>query len=361
MELRGGPDKKVEMPASSLGYNINNNRELSASSSKLSSHHAPAISTVDYERRDGDRDEGQAQDQPHHHHRHPQLNSQQDAETPAARDHLNPDPDPAPSPPIPDAAPGATISQIVGGSRPKTPSPPPTTNGRAAIRYRECLKNHAASMGGHVVDGCGEFMPAGEEGSPEALKCAACNCHRNFHRKEVDGDSQPGAPTCYYSYSPSTNSNRLMRSTMLPPPRHQRLPPPSLPLQPHPRHKYTHGLSHNPPTVPIPPMMVAFGSGGPAESSSEDLNAFHANASPQMAMQPQPQPQFTISSKKRFRTKFTPEQKEKMMEFAEKLEWKIQKQDEEQVQQFCSEVGVKRQVFKVWMHNNKQSMKKKQL
>jgi ZF-HD class homeobox domain-containing protein len=49
-----------------------------------------------------------------------------------------------------------------------------------------------------------------------------------------------------------------------------------------------------------------------------------------------------------------------MMEFAEKLGWRIQKQDEQEVQQFCSQVGVKRKVFKVWMHNNKQSMKKKQ-
>lgn len=25
------------------------------------------------------------------------------------------------------------------------------------VIYRECLKNHAASLGGHAVDGCGEF------------------------------------------------------------------------------------------------------------------------------------------------------------------------------------------------------------
>ena len=50
-----------------------------------------------------------------------------------------------------------------------------------------------------------------------------------------------------------------------------------------------------------------------------------------------------------------------MMEFADKLGWRIQKQDEQEVQQFCAQVGVKRQVFKVWMHNNKQAMKKKQM
>ena len=50
-----------------------------------------------------------------------------------------------------------------------------------AVKYRECLKNHAAAIGGNATDGCGEFMPSGEEGSLEALKCSACGCHRNFH------------------------------------------------------------------------------------------------------------------------------------------------------------------------------------
>ncbi|KAL0448271.1 UNVERIFIED_CONTAM: Zinc-finger homeodomain protein 5 [Sesamum latifolium] len=52
-----------------------------------------------------------------------------------------------------------------------------------AVKYMECLKNHAAAIGGNATDGCGEFMAGGEEGTIEALKCSACNCHRNFHRK----------------------------------------------------------------------------------------------------------------------------------------------------------------------------------
>ncbi|KAJ3677370.1 hypothetical protein LUZ60_003094 [Juncus effusus] len=51
------------------------------------------------------------------------------------------------------------------------------------VRYGECQKNHAASVGGYAVDGCREFMPEGEEGTGEAFTCAACGCHRNFHRK----------------------------------------------------------------------------------------------------------------------------------------------------------------------------------
>ncbi|KAK1287354.1 Transcription factor HB29 [Acorus calamus] len=74
---------------------------------------------------------------------------------------------------------------------PLTPPPPPP-----AVRYRECMRNHAASIGGHAFDGCGEFMLAGAAASGGGgggdggshLKCAACGCHRNFHRKETAAD-----------------------------------------------------------------------------------------------------------------------------------------------------------------------------
>lgn len=54
------------------------------------------------------------------------------------------------------------------------------------VRYAECQKNHAANIGGYAVDGCREFMASGEEGTNAALTCAACGCHRNFHRREVE-------------------------------------------------------------------------------------------------------------------------------------------------------------------------------
>ena len=73
----------------------------------------------------------------------------------------------------------------------------------AACRYRECLKNHAIGIGGHAVDGCGEFMPAGAEGTLDALKCAACNCHRNFHRKEILLDSSGTSPHHHHHQSVS--------------------------------------------------------------------------------------------------------------------------------------------------------------
>lgn len=58
------------------------------------------------------------------------------------------------------------------------------SNESTVARYGECQKNHAASMGGYAVDGCREFMASGAQGTSNALICAACGCHRNFHRKE---------------------------------------------------------------------------------------------------------------------------------------------------------------------------------
>ncbi|KAF3446324.1 hypothetical protein FNV43_RR11503 [Rhamnella rubrinervis] len=237
---------------------------------------------------------------------------------------------------------GALSGTIIGGGpKLKTPS-------TANIRYRECLKNHAANIGGNVFDGCGEFMPCGEEGTLEALKCAACDCHRNFHRKEIDGESQ---------YSPGSRRSSLMLSPLqLPPP----LPSPTSALHHHHHHqKFPMGFhNNNVPTAPIiQPMNVAYGSGGGGgtESSSEDLNVFHSSVEAHhLPAQP-----FSLS-KKRHRTKFTQEQKERMLEFAEKMGWRIQKQDEDEVERFCAEVGVKRQVLKVWMHNNKSTIKKQQ-
>ncbi|XP_050221388.1 mini zinc finger protein 3-like [Mercurialis annua] len=69
------------------------------------------------------------------------------------------------------------------------------------VRYVECQKNHAANMGGYAVDGCREFMASGEDGSHGALFCAACGCHRNFHRREVETEV-----VC--EYSPPNSSNR---------------------------------------------------------------------------------------------------------------------------------------------------------
>lgn len=151
--------------------------------------------------------------------------------------------------------------------------------------YRECLRNHAASLGSYATDGCGEFTLDDNNTSPggsSSLNCAACGCHRNFHRKF----------TCGASYS---NNNNISRDDR--------------------------------------------------EIIAADYRLATTEESPAVSER---------SGKKRFRTKFTTDQKEKMLAFAEKLEWTLQRKDEEnETERFCREIGVSRKVFKVWMHNHK--------
>lgn len=180
------------------------------------------------------------------------------------------------------------LSDGVTGARNGQVQPSPAS-------YRECLRNHAASLGSHVLDGCGEFMP----GAADSVKCAACGCHRSFHRRE--------SQSC---------------------PLFRRQPP-----------NHTGGRI---PLVPPPALQRQIQFLGAAESSSEELG---------LAKAP--------SSKKRLRTKFTEEQKVKMMEFAERIAWRIQRQEEDKLEGFLAEIGIGRQVFKVWMHNNKKKKKKR--
>ncbi|XVE86843.1 hypothetical protein DITRI_Ditri18aG0067700 [Diplodiscus trichospermus] len=184
-------------------------------------------------------------------------------------------------------------------------------------RYRECLKNHAVGIGGHAIDGCGEFMPAGAEGTLDALKCAACNCHRNFHRKESELGSPNSVPTSDLYF-------------------HHHQPPQFTPYFRAPT-GYLHVAGQQRPLA-LP--STSGGGGGHSREDQEDVSN-------------------QGSSRKRFRTKFTQEQKEKMLGLAESLGWRIQKHDEAVVQQFCNENGVKRHVLKVWMHNNKHTLGKK--
>ncbi|KAJ8768170.1 hypothetical protein K2173_021110 [Erythroxylum novogranatense] len=213
------------------------------------------------------------------------------------------------------------------------------------VRYKECLKNHAASMGGSATDGCGEFMPSGEEGSIEALTCSACNCHRNFHRKETEGEAAPNS--CDFFYNSSPHFGRVGRKMILG--HHNNI------LAPEAIGYATATSTLVPPSRVAPPpphhqMIMPYNMGSlPSESDDqEDGGGFVLSRTPQLA-------------KKRFRTKFTPEQKEKMFNFAEKIGWRIQKQEEAAVQEFCQEIGVKRRVLKVWMHNNKHNQAKKNL
>lgn len=208
--------------------------------------------------------------------------------------------------------------------------PPPAAAGalvKKAGKYKECLKNHAANIGGYALDGCGEFMPSGDEGSLEAFKCAACGCHRNFHRREVEG--APPCAVCGFNSARKVDRKRLALPGLP-----LQLPPPASPAA------HVEGRDHHHPQYQHQPM---------ATMMSPHLGPYAHTLSGSYSM------------KKRFRTKFSTEQKERMGAFAEKVGWKIQKHDEAEVQQFCADIGVRRHVLKVWMHNNKNVLGKKPL
>lgn len=215
----------------------------------------------------------------------------------------------------------------------------------AAVSYKECLKNHAASLGGHAVDGCGEFMPSptATPTDPTSLKCAACGCHRNFHRREPEESLHPTNTTAALEYQPHH--------------RHHPLPPPTHP----PPHRSSGG--HSSPSSPSPPpisssyypsahMLLALSAGlsGPPQDGNLPMTPT-GNTAAAGGVNP--------NGRKRFRTKFTQDQKDKMLEFAERVGWKMQKRDEELIADFCNEIGVDKGVLKVWMHNNKNTFGRK--
>lgn len=164
------------------------------------------------------------------------------------------------------------------------------------INYKECMKNHAASIGGHANDGCCEFMPRADD----SLTCAACGCHRNFHRREVRGQLLPQPKRLLLFKDPT----KLVGAVD--------------------RYDEYDRRSETPEREEVNLNVCPPGTVGPATGKS-----------------------------KRQRTKFTQEQKDKMLEFAERIGWRMQRQDDVALNQFCNEVGVKRHVLKVWMHNNK--------
>lgn len=218
----------------------------------------------------------------------------------------------------------------------ESPSPSPPFKGgmhqtykKAAVRYRECQKNHAASMGGNARDGCGEFMASGEEGTLEALKCSACSCHRNFHRKETEGEFS-------YTFGHLQPLNNTERKLILG--HHNK------PIMGTKSIEYPTGTLVSS-RAAAPQHMIM----GSIPSESDEQEEIGRGG---------PKPSSDQQVKKRFRTKFTQEQKEKMLSFAERAGWRIQKQEESLVQQFCQEIGIKRRVLKVWMHNNKNLARK---
>ncbi|XP_058083606.1 zinc-finger homeodomain protein 10-like [Magnolia sinica] len=197
--------------------------------------------------------------------------------------------------------------------------------------YRECLKNHAAALGGHAIDGCGEFMPSplSSPSDPTSLKCAACGCHRNFHRRSDDTDEE----------------NEDDDDQFTPKRRNSSSSPPPL-------------AATYSPTAPQMLLALSAGHSAPADADNDTHDGSNNNNNNNNPTTPNAN---STTVRKRFRTKFSREQKEKMYGFAEKLGWKMQRQDERVVEEFCREIGVGKSVLKVWMHNHKHAFAKRNI
>ncbi|KAL0358089.1 UNVERIFIED_CONTAM: Zinc-finger homeodomain protein 11 [Sesamum calycinum] len=189
---------------------------------------------------------------------------------------------------------------------PRNRHPPP-------LAYKECMKNHAAALGAHAVDGCGEYMPP----STTTLKCAACGCHRNFHRRDSPEYSPNPPIPAFHNPSPLPKWSSLSPS-----------PPPAPPA----------------PFQDRPHLLFTLSTAAAAEHHHQDPET--------------PTVEHPVG-RKRCRTKFSQEQKDKMHSFSEKLGWKLHKSDEAAVEEFCRQVGVAKGVLRVWMHNNKTAFGRK--
>ncbi|KAJ1271063.1 hypothetical protein BS78_06G100300 [Paspalum vaginatum] len=223
-------------------------------------------------------------------------------------------------------------------------------------KYKECMRNHAAAMGGQAFDGCGEYMPS----SPDSLKCAACGCHRSFHRRAGPG---AGAVSCA---PPPPPPPVFFRPALPAPPQHQQqhfnhhqaalqaFLPAGVAGAPHLALPY-----HAVPSAAAAPWLARAGSETPPRA--DEFGVVGGLPGMGIGIGAVAGPGGVGSGggsfgRKRFRTKFTPEQKERMREFAEKQGWRIQRNDDGALERFCDEIGVKRQVLKVWMHNHKNQL-----
>ncbi|XP_047150346.1 zinc-finger homeodomain protein 5-like [Vigna umbellata] len=66
-----------------------------------------------------------------------------------------------------------------------------------------------------------------------------------------------------------------------------------------------------------------------------------------------PEPLQQVRPLRRKRTIFSVEQKNQMRRFADILGWKPHKGNREEIQRFCTDMGISRKIFVVWLNNNR--------
>ncbi|ESQ34829.1 hypothetical protein EUTSA_v10009416mg [Eutrema salsugineum] len=159
-------------------------------------------------------------------------------------------------------------------------------------RYGECVKNQASGIGTTAYDGCGEFVSA--TAGEDSMNCAACGCHRSFHREE-------------------SLSGGILEELNLTP------------------HQFR---------------QIFCSPYGERKDEGKKRIVMDRSGGDDLVEEGE-------GRVKRLKTKFTAEQTEKMRNYAEKLRWKVSPESREAVEKFCVEIGVNRKKIMVWMNNHK--------
>ncbi|XP_069149151.1 zinc-finger homeodomain protein 4-like [Solanum lycopersicum] len=192
-------------------------------------------------------------------------------------------------------------------------------NKHVFVKYLECRHNYAARSNGYVLDGCGEFCPTVALQTPESFICAACHCHRNFHRKvEVEVEDEAESPII------SIN---------------------------HPSHGTPLVIMDDP-----PPSQSKVKTGAQLCETSEKNNT---NVETKMEMDGREiqvkklKREYNGCSSSSVRIRLDPYQRKRIQNFAnEIMGWKWKK-SHEQIIPFCDEIGITPNFLKNWINNTR--------
>ncbi|KAM3377710.1 hypothetical protein P3S68_010123 [Capsicum galapagoense] len=184
-----------------------------------------------------------------------------------------------------------------------------SNNKHFVVKYLECRHNYAARFNSHVLDGCGEFCPTvAHDETPESFICAACHCHRNFHRK-VEVEVEAGVELPIFSINHPINDAPL--AIIDGPPISPQRQYSTRPEQPHHRHQrfYKNNI------VIIQPQGAEIEMGG-GEVEVADQSNFKRNYN---------------NASSSVRMKLKPNQKERVLAFAKDvMRWRWTKVDKGQ-------------------------------
>ncbi|XP_015054791.1 zinc-finger homeodomain protein 4-like [Solanum pennellii] len=184
------------------------------------------------------------------------------------------------------------------------------------VKYLECRHNYAARSNGYVLDGCGEFCPTGALKTLESFICAACHCHRNFHRK-VEVELEDGVE------SPIISIDHPSRGTPL-------------------------VIIDDPPPQYTVKSRAQFCETSKKNNIDEETKMKRDGGEIKVRKLKR---KYNASSSKRMR--LNPYQRERIWIFAnEIMRWKWTKSNE-QVIPFCDEIGITPKFLKNWINNTK--------